>query len=308
MPTAPEALFDSLHSTENVRALTGTSEDSILDCKQWLGDEKSKRLMIAKAVSGFANGDGGVVVVGLIAESRGKDDPDLIKGPAYVAAPEEVKAKILSYIQADVEPMIQSLKIAVVRMESDNCGVVIVLVPSQDGLPVRSKQDWKFYLRSGSSTQNMPLTVLADRFGRRPHAELRASFSEPRIESLPGAGVRWARVVDLYVENTGRGLARFPVLLLYRDSNFVPFKHPYGGAPEHLWPLSNADVSWMSFRGGAEAVVYPGEKLRICRVDQATYTEPGASPKFAQAFLHIGAMCEGAPVVENVMEFSAESM
>ena len=301
MPTAPDVLYDRLQDPAEVAALFGTAEDTILDCKQWLGDEKGKRSMLAKAVSGFANGDGGVIVLGLVADSHGKDDPDLIKGAAYVQAPHEVKAKVMSFLQSDVEPLIQGLRVDVVPMETNGAGVVLVLVPSQDGLPVRSKQDWKFYLRSGSSTQNMPMTVLADRFGRRPNSLLEVSLSEVRYGETPGFSEGGWRSFDLCVTNMGRGVARFPALFVKPSTHLQ--RHTYGMP---LWS-EEGDGTWMSYRGTPKDVIYPGESRKVVTLYQRDRRQEGGVFDFDRLVLTCKTVCLDSPELIEDLILEADS-
>ena len=60
VPVEPhEELVKLLQSVAEIKALTGTTEDLHLDCKIWPPNDAQK--VLAKALCGFANSDGGVI-------------------------------------------------------------------------------------------------------------------------------------------------------------------------------------------------------------------------------------------------------
>ena len=74
-----ELLFQRLHDVAEIYAFVGSPEDLLLECKVWPQKDDDAQEMLAKAFCGFANADGGVMVIGLDARAKGKDDPDLIQ-------------------------------------------------------------------------------------------------------------------------------------------------------------------------------------------------------------------------------------
>lgn len=293
MPTKAEVLFESLQEPSALMSLIGKAEDTDLDCKQWRGDEDGKRLMLAKAVCGFANGDGGIVLLGMRADTRG-DEPDLIKETAFFPAPEEVKAKALAIVQADIEPLVQGIRASAVVMDGAGNGVVAILVPSSDGLPHRSKRDWKFHLRSGSSTQNMPLTVLADRFGRRPHSVLTVSVSEPTYRVNPGMSDGSWRSFDMYVSNSGKGVARFPALFLQPSTRLQ--RNAYG-IP--LWAEEGTGSMGLSYRGGPKDVIYPDEVRKVITLYHRACNLESGIADFDELRIACKAVCLDSPTTDS---------
>jgi predicted HTH transcriptional regulator len=79
------ALYDGLQTLEHLSELIGQPEDSHLDCKEWPSKDDDAQRMLAKAICGMTNADGGVLLLGMKAESRPKEEPDVVTGVAPVA-------------------------------------------------------------------------------------------------------------------------------------------------------------------------------------------------------------------------------
>jgi hypothetical protein len=72
--------------------------------------------MLAKAVSGMTNADGGVLVIGMKAESKPKDEPDVGTGAAPVADTSLVKSRVLGLdLSSYTSPRMKVLRAAPVR-------------------------------------------------------------------------------------------------------------------------------------------------------------------------------------------------
>ena len=74
-----EELFQRLHDAREIKALVGKSEHLHLECKTWSANENDSQKGVAKALCGFANADGGVLVIGLSTKTNpDKYTPDVI--------------------------------------------------------------------------------------------------------------------------------------------------------------------------------------------------------------------------------------
>jgi predicted HTH transcriptional regulator len=96
MSLRAEKLFDQLQHPGAIEALIGTSEDADFDCKIWRGAGDAKA-SISKAACGFANATGGVIVIGMKAQGRGKE-PDLVTEAAPVEDVDVVSSGALDTI------------------------------------------------------------------------------------------------------------------------------------------------------------------------------------------------------------------
>jgi predicted HTH transcriptional regulator len=136
--SAREELFEHLKDVDEIVALVGTGEHLHLECKTWSANENEAQKGLAKALCGFANADGGVVVVGLSTKSTSdKYTPDLIDRIVPVPDVMGLRSRIESLVPELVEPPLISVKIAAVSEDqSTKTGFVVVDVPATRRSPV----------------------------------------------------------------------------------------------------------------------------------------------------------------------------
>lgn len=159
---------------------------------------------VAKAVSGFANTSGGVLVVG-VDTAKDPTMPQLDRFDRLDAAD-----KLAAYVQAIndhartcvVPPVPGVQAMGIEDSPGSDRGVVVLYVPSSDGGPHRvvvGSDEVKnhYFARIGTSFQVLTHELLAAMFGRRPPPRLRLALD-----------VELERKVVFHVVNEGRGIAR----------------------------------------------------------------------------------------------------
>lgn len=277
MATLPEQLFESLDSSAAIHALIGKTEDFHLDCKVWPTDDGDAQRVVAKAVCGFANGDGGVIVIGMIAKAGpNKDDPDQIQATQPVADTTLVKTRVQDLIGQLVEPGITGVRVNEINDSTGTkSGFVTVLVPATEGLPCRSRKDWKFYQRISSGTYPMEYFQIADMFGKRRRPMLELHLDEGTVQ---GTGDSRYRLFYLGIKNSGRAIAKYPGLR-YKNVQGLPRTTVLPGNIYGL-PMRSADSNWIIFGGGADHVIYPGETLMVAHFHQPGFSTNYPMPKF----------------------------
>lgn len=301
MSTSAERFFQVLRTRASIVGLKGRAEDADFDCKQWFPVDSAKE-SLAKAACGFANSTGGVIVIGLRAE-RGRDGVDTVQEETPVPDVDAVSAWALDAIANGVEPGIEGVRIKTIRIAKGKSGFVILFIPESEGLPHRSKLAKKeFYIRIGSTTLPMPYPVIADRFGRRPQAKVSVSIDASRTRNAFAGVGNFERIISLSITNDGRGLARFPAI---RVSQVPELRVPSGFAGnESIWNVSYAAEGWVTFRGSANDVVYPGETLKVGVLMQTGKLTRGTNARgtlsvsnwqFEAVKFATEATCEGVP-------------
>lgn len=272
--TRPEELLQILSAPAGIHDLLGQTEDLHLECKVWPAKDDEAQKMIAKAVCGFANADGGVIVIGLKAKAApDKDQPDTIQSVEPVADTSKVKSKIQDLIGQLVEPGVGGILALEVNDPSDSeSGFVVVLVPASDGLPCRSRKDWKFYQRISSGTYPMEYFQIADMFGRRQRPILDLHIEEKIIEE-PSLFRRF----DLGIKNSGRAIAKYPGLRFRqpRDGTTIAgYRSNFG-----LKLRFTDDPDWIVCGGGVDDVIYPGATIKILTLTQPSQEETFPMPR-----------------------------
>ena len=277
MSTIPEELFESFNSAGTILALIGKTEDLHLDCKVWPTKDEDAQRVIAKAVCGFANGDGGMIVVGMKAKAGpNKEDPDQIQSAEPVADTTFVKTRIQDFIGQLVEPGITGVRVDEINEPTGTkSGFVIVLVPATDGPPCRSRKDWKFYQRISSGTYPMEYFQIADMFGKRQRPVLELHLVEGPVE---GTGASRYRQFHLGIKNSGRAIAKYPGLR-YQNAKGMPRPIVLADSDFGL-PLRQNQTDWLIFGGGADHVIYPGETLPIAKLHQGGFATNFPMPRF----------------------------
>lgn len=185
-----------------------TEESLVLDCKRAARDKgplaDSDKKNLAKLAGAFANCDGGVIIWGVDCSNKNSDGLDVMNSPHPIADLAQFKQSLDCCTSQNLEPYPEGLtNIALEETVGSNKGFALTYVPKWDGLPVRSfvKGDSAdYYIRAGQSVEQMPSSLLADRFGRRPQPKLRLAINAKFEHSL----------LTLYflIENYGRGIAK----------------------------------------------------------------------------------------------------
>ncbi len=140
--------------------------------------DEAGRIKLAKALSGFANTEGGVLVFGVETTSRA-DKIDVVSGIRPVPKAEAFCGVVRGQLDDFVEPKVPGATCTWVPAPAgDGSGIVAVYVPASDHGPhrARTKHDEakdKYFLRTPTSTAVMAHSVLAAMFGRPPTPRLR---------------------------------------------------------------------------------------------------------------------------------------
>ena len=275
MPTAAERLFEQLTTKEALEALIGQPEDASFDCKIWSSRDDANKGSIAKAACGFANGAGGVIIVGLSASGRGADTPDVVKGIAPVSNRHTVASQALDYLLKFVEPGLEGVEIRTIEdIVSEPSGFVVLFIPASEGSVRRSKIDWKFYVRIASGTVPMEYFQIEERFGRRPHPRLSLEIRDVHMRDSGSYSLPPQRMFSIGLKNEGRGIAKFPGIRFKRAGGLGHHDFGIDGNGALGLPIRGSEPEWLVFRGGVDDVIFPKETRWISKLTQAaSHTE-----------------------------------
>jgi hypothetical protein len=202
------------------------SEELFLDFKRSADSGAGSRLHdddrgnLAKAISGFGNSEGGVVIWG-VDTSRLSREGDV----ASAKVPIENPRRLLSWIGGAVSgctlpphPNVRS--VAIIRSDEDR-GFVITYMSKSSSAPHQCIRPPQFYIRSGSSFVPAPYGVLAGLFGRRPEPAVFHMWSTTPVayqRSREDRPLAAEFVVGFVLANDGPGIARD----LYVNGIFAP--------------------------------------------------------------------------------------
>jgi hypothetical protein len=262
-----EELFHRLQTAGELHALIGQTEDLHLDCKLWPNRDDDAQRVLAKALCGFANADGGVIVIGMEAKAGPtKYDPDVIQRAAQVTDPIAVKSRVEALVGELVEPRLQGVRMAAIPDPPGSAtGFVVLSVPPTEGPPCRSRKHRDFFQRITSGTYPMEYFQIADMFGKRHRPQL-SLFLEVGRFHLDGQS--YEREFTIGIENSGRAVARFPSLRFSRVSGINLNHYGIDGNGRFGLPMQPTEPEIVVFGGGADHIIYPGTVLKIAKLDQ----------------------------------------
>lgn len=159
------------------------AEELFLDFKRSADNGDGERLHetdrknLARALSGFANSEGGVIVWGVDA-SKAADRADV----ARTLVPIRNVARYVSWLEqavsGSVVPPAPGVRSIIVFEDTDHNGVAATLIPQSPRAPHQTathSENRRYYIRAGSSFEPAPHGLLAALFGHRPLPDIEIS-------------------------------------------------------------------------------------------------------------------------------------
>ena len=166
--------------------LTRKSEELFLDFKRSADDGFGKvihqddRKNLAKAISGFGNSEGGVIVWGIDC-SKAKDGADVAHSKIPVQNVKRFASLLEGAVSGCTVPPHTTVRHHDIITGDKGDGFVATLIPKSDHAPhqvvVNGKSQYHYYIRAGSNFEHTPHAVLAGMFGRRPQPHVFHGFS-----------------------------------------------------------------------------------------------------------------------------------
>jgi hypothetical protein len=221
-----EEIFEHLR-TEGESAVAAyiedfQSENLWLDFKRSADDANGKRLNVndrenlARAISGFGNADGGVIVWGVDCRRDPKTGADLPSGRMPLTNPSRFVSWLENAVSGCTAPPHRSVEHIALPTGASSAGYVATLIPSSLESPLQCIQPpdrLQYYMRAGSSFSAIPHAVLAGLFGRRPEPRVAQKWFGPSVGTRPPDGV--SAFVAVALSSTGRAIARDLYLNVY---------------------------------------------------------------------------------------------
>lgn len=190
------------------------SEELFLDFKQ-SADRGAGRVLhvndrnnLAKAISGFANSDGGVIVWGV--DCRDPDGTgDIARMKVPLVDPERFKSWLEDAVSKTTLPAHPKVEHGVV-ISQDHGGFVVTHIPKSPLAPHQVAADGIYYLRSGSTFGRVPHGILQGMFGHPLPAHLSHEWVQNEVQLVPATG-RTTKVImglGLLLKSHGPGISR----------------------------------------------------------------------------------------------------
>ncbi len=226
------------------------------------------RRNFAKALSGFANSDGGVVVWGV--RTSKVDNVDAAAQARPVENVHGVRSAFESLTGEAVSPIVDGVLHQELPIDGNSGFVKTYVPPSESGPHMAMCGEQRYYKRSGDSFYRMEHFDVADMFGRRakPILECTYQLSSPNTRSIRDDGGAMVNVYNtsavVRLGNNGRGIARYPSIEL-RVSESYPL-------PERtIDPRLSRQQSLRGdravvFAGGADVVIHIDSTIDVTAI------------------------------------------
>ncbi len=206
---------------------------------------------LSKAVSGFADSAGGLLILGV---AEDKSVPNRIYPGEITWGPTNVTRETLEHrLDARLAPRVQLLRIIPVRNHETGKSVFLIDVPQSESPPHMAIPYHAYYKRLNFETVPMEHYEVADLFGRRRKPSLHFGY---RIRELSVVNGAREFTLDLFIYNTGAAPAKNAQLLVALPTH-VALRNEYG--------LQRID----DFYGGEKAVAGEVPPPKVVHHNQA---------------------------------------
>lgn len=299
--------FDNIDAKELAAMQERHEEESFnLDFKRInptgeLSDDDKGNLR--KAISGFANSAGGIILWGVDTkktEQKKKGEPEdrsRFQSLVPVANGERVAVRFHELTATATQPAVSGVVHGAIKVSGG--WIIKTFVPASDGGPHRTNEDkGQYYRRDADAFRAMQHHEIADMFGRR----LRPKLEIYRSRLAPNTELRDQSELIIGITNVGRGIARFPRVVLIATLGQV-FAHRYGldgnGKTNLNLDAASPASKRIALTGGADTVIHPSQTLEI--------TKLGLKPTFVDGErsvrLEYSICAEGMQTVDGVLHW-----
>lgn len=214
MELAPKIIYDSLNTFEDLHRLIseGESESYYLECKAPSQPKLSSDLQatLAKAISGFSNSDGGVIIWGMSTTKKLHSELDLMTQIEPIGNCKSFAAELANKIPTLTVPAIRTYEQKLIKEKpSAERGIVVTYIPPVTGDPIQSLKDELFYFRSGASFSKAPHHMIKRLFAATESPDIHCIVSAQNSEEENTAHLKFL------VENRSSAIGEHVHLTLY---------------------------------------------------------------------------------------------
>ncbi|MHC4623588.1 MAG: AlbA family DNA-binding domain-containing protein [Planctomycetota bacterium] len=303
-----EELFEKIKRDGNSAIkefiLTRKAEELFLDFKQSADSGTGRQLHsddlknLRKAISGFANSQGGVIVWGVDC-SKDFDGSDLAKAKCPITNVKRFVSWLNGAISGCTIPPHTGVQNHPLEIDANGNGFAVTYIPKSEHAPHQEIPSRKYYIRAGSSFTSTPHDVLAGMFGKRPQPNIKADYI---VHPIKVDADRVRINIGFHICNDGPGIAEslFASALSHSEprpncpTQFVP--------PDKGFRRFKSD-NCSSIIGGLDIRLPPGGRLEVAQMI-LDLTPPFTKQLKIEATLG----CSNAPPLKFVFQNSAENI
>ena len=173
--------------------VNGQTEELFLDFKQAVSTGKNfntlhrdDRKNLAKAISGFGNSEGGVVVWGVEC-ARDAEVGDVAQAKVKVQNVHRFLSWLEGAISGCTIPSHNGVRNHIISCDKNGDGFIATFIPKSEITPLMTTTNSTIYIRSGSNNVPAPYAVIAGMFGKRPQPNIELDIEDKSLEILENA-------------------------------------------------------------------------------------------------------------------------
>ncbi len=170
--------------------INNQTEELFLDFKQAVSTGKNfntlhrdDRKNLAKAISGFGNSEGGVVVWGVEC-ARDTEIGDVAQAKIKVKNVHRFLSWLEGAISGCTIPSHNKVRNHIISADENGDGFIATYIPKSEITPLMTTTNSTIYIRSGSNNVPAPYAVIAGMFGKRPQPNIELEIKDTSLEVL----------------------------------------------------------------------------------------------------------------------------
>ena len=285
---------------------THKAEELFLDFKRSADNGNGQRLHqndrnnLAKAISGFGNSEGGVVIWGVDC-SKDFDGSDVAKAEYPITNVKRFVSWLEGAISGCTIPPHTGVQNHPLEIDSKGNGFVVTYIPKSEHAPHQEIQSRRYFIRAGSDFMPTPHDVLAGMFGRRPQPKVKRNYKIYPLQVNKAEGEVMIKV-GFHICNDGLAIAENLFVSILALSIGGPNCHFQFLPPEGDFQIYRS-LNCFSSMGSDDIRLPPGGWREIAQM------ELDLKPPFAKKLKIEGTFgCGNAPPLKFVFENSTENV
>ncbi len=156
-------------------------EDTWLDCKQKRNSTRGKiddddKNNFAKALSGFGNTNGGVLIFGI--DARKVNNIDVVQKIIPISELLLFESELRDLEAKIVQRALSGLEYKkIYRDQTNDTGIIIIYIPEGNNPPYRSMRDKEFYVRAGGNFVSIDVSFIEDLMSKKFKPDIEAQIT-----------------------------------------------------------------------------------------------------------------------------------
>ena len=221
-------------------------------------DNNDKKIL-AKAVSGFANSAGGLLVWGVNAE-KGPDGVDCAQSPAApIAQIELFQSEATTLVGQLIQPRHDGIHLHTIpSVVSPGAGYLLIYIARSERRPHRSEASGQkqYFKRAGDSFFEMEHYDIEDAFARSSSADLEVSVIQNGFSKM---GLVYEFQIHVELHNEAYTAAKYPYVVISNLRN-ISYDHSWNQFTKVTVKYETGVVSAL---GGVDQIVHAVQRLRM---------------------------------------------